>query len=92
MSKIRVIDGLPVQDAKHPIKLVISDRDIKGASVKEPLDCVVSRACRRQLHAQEVRVHLSRIYVRANKGNWIRYHTPGNIRTEIIAFDRGGGI
>lgn len=87
---LKQIDGLPIIDAKRPLTLNITERDIKGADVQDPADCVVARACRRELLAKEVRVHLGRVYVRTNKGNWNRYITPKAMRTEIIAFDRGG--
>lgn len=83
-------DGLPVIDAKHPIKIIVNRNDVDKANNKNPADCALARACRRNLDVPEVRIHLSRAYVRANKGNWTRYVVPATARTEIIAFDRGG--
>jgi hypothetical protein len=88
--KIKEIDGLPVIDAKRPITITITKSDVDKADVKEPAGCAVARACRRDLHAIEARVHLARVYVRTNKGNWTRYMTPRSMRSEIVAFDRGG--
>jgi hypothetical protein len=88
--RIKAIDGLPVMDAKRPVRLKIIPADIQGANVKEPDDCAIARACRRQLHVIEARVHLTRTYLRTNTGNWVRYATPPAARAEIIAFDRGG--
>jgi hypothetical protein len=90
MSRITKFDNLPVIDAKHPIKIVVNARDVSNADNKNPADCVLARACRRNLDVPEVRIHLSRAYVRANKGNWTRYIVPQSARSEIIAFDRGG--
>lgn len=87
---IKAIDGLPVIDAREPIILKIQRRDITGANVKTPDQCVIARACRRQLHVKEARVHLSRMYLRLNDTNWVRYIVPKSARAEIIAFDRGG--
>lgn len=87
---LKQIDGLPIIDAKKGLMLTITPKDISRADLKDPADCVVARACRREVQAQEVRVHLARIYVRTNKGSWTRYVTPLNMRSEIIAFDRGG--
>lgn len=84
------LDGLPVLNAKRGVKLHVIDNDIKRADRKVPEDCVVARTCRRQMHAKEVRVHLGRVYVRQNAGNWLRYMTPRSLRTEIISYDRGG--
>jgi hypothetical protein len=44
----------------------------------------------REWKVKEARVHLSRIYVRCNEKNWVRYLTPRPMRSEIIAYDRGG--
>jgi hypothetical protein len=92
MARKSEINGLPVIDAKHPIKINIGDGDISKASRKEPLDCAVARTCRRQLHAKEVKVHKSRIYIRTNAGSWTRYMVPIGLKAEIIAFDRGGAF
>jgi len=84
------IGGLPIIDAKKAISLTINARDVDLADPKRPNNCAVAIACRRQTHAKEVRVHLGRVYVRANDLNWQRYITPRPMRAEIIAFDRGG--
>lgn len=86
----RKFDGLPVVDAKHPIKIIVNQNDIDKANNKNPADCALARACRRNMSVPEVRIHLSRAYVRANKGNWTRYLVPQSARSEIVAFDRGG--
>lgn len=84
------IDNLPIIDAKMPISLSITQKDIDSARVKAPNACAAAVACKKKLHAREVRVHLSRIYVRYNDQNWMRYMTPRSLRSEIVAFDRGG--
>lgn len=89
---LRQIDGLPIIDAKRSLTLRVTAGDIKGADLKDPADCVVARACRRDLRAKEVRVHLARVYVRTNAGSWQRFVAPKAMRTEIIAFDRGGSF
>jgi hypothetical protein len=90
--RLRGIDGLPVLDAKKPITLHINNNDIAKADRKEPADCAVARACRREIHAKEVRVHLGRVYLKTKAGSWTRYLTPKSMRDEIIAFDRGGSF
>jgi hypothetical protein len=89
---LKAIDGLPIIDGKKAIKLTITPNDIAKADRKESADCAVARACRRELHAKEVRVHLTRVFVRMNEGNWQRFATPPAMRSEIIAFDRGGSF
>lgn len=87
---LKDIDGLPVVDAKAPLKITITAQDISNADRKDPAHCVAALACKREHHVQEVRVHLSRVYTRTNKGNWQRYIVPRELRDEIIAYDRGG--
>lgn len=88
--KSKTIDGLPVIDAKRALKITITKADIRRADRKKPNSCAIARACKRQLSAKEVRVHLSRTYVRMNDTNWLRFMTPTPLRSEIVAFDRGG--
>lgn len=86
------IDGRPIIDARKSLTLHVTLNDIKSADLREPGNCAVARACRRELKVAEARIHLGRVYIRQNKGNWQRYHTPRQLRTEIIAFDRGGSF
>lgn len=92
MAAIKDIDGLPVIDATESVILRVTARDIRGASIKEPNQCAIARACRRVLHVKEARIHLSRMYLRTNDHNWVRYAVPKSARAEMIAFDRGGNI
>lgn len=89
MSRVAQIDGLRVVDSKKTLVLHITNKDIKGGKLKSPAGCAAAIACLRQLKATEARVHVSRTYVRHN-GKWERYLTPQSLRSEIIAFDRGG--
>jgi hypothetical protein len=90
--KIKAIDGLPVEDARHPIVLHISKEDCKHGDNKNPAGCVAALALRRQLRAKEVRVHVGRVYVRTTPDKWVRYQVPTSMRTEIVVFDRGGSF
>ncbi len=90
MSRVLRIDGLPIINARAPITLTVNDKDIEGGDIKKPDQCAFARCCRRAAHAKEVRVHLGRVYIRTNNTNWVRFITPPSLRTEIIAFDRGG--
>lgn len=89
-KQTKAINGIPVVDAKTSLKLSITPHDIKISSKKDSSNCAAAVACKRQLHAAEVRVHLSRTYIRKKTGPWVRYLTPRELRTEIVAFDRGG--
>lgn len=89
MSKLTHINGIPVQDAKRNFKVDVLPVDIKSASIKQPGNCAVARACKRELGVTEALVHLTRVYLL--QGNrYIRYEAPRSMRDEIIAFDRGG--
>jgi hypothetical protein len=90
MSVVDTIEGLPVLNAKRPIMLHVTPQDIKTARKYSPGNCAVAKACMREWKVKEARVHLSRIYVRCNEKNWVRYFTPRPMRSEIIAYDRGG--
>lgn len=84
------IKGLPVRNATKKVKIVIAPQDCKFGSSKEPGSCAAARAALRQVpRCSEVRIHLSRSYLRV--GNvWFRYITPDSLRGEIVTFDRGG--
>lgn len=81
-------EGMPVIDAKHDMTIHITKRDIRLADSKSPGSCAAALALNRKF--PEAHVHLGRVYIRSNKGNWQRYVTPKNLRTELVAFDRGG--
>jgi hypothetical protein len=84
-----ILDGLPVKDAKKGIFLHITSADVKGADKKHPESCAAAKACEREYNIDEVRIHLSRVYLRKGK-RWTRYLTSKPLRQEIITFDRGG--
>ena len=85
------IEGLPVIDSRRKAIVNITKADIKRGSRKKPEACAVALACIRELGVDEALVHATRAYLR--KGlKWTRYFTPSAIRSEIIAFDRGGAF
>lgn len=90
MNKTFTIDGLPVVDAKRPLRLHITKADVTMAKPKDPANCAIAVACRRELKVIEARVHLSRIYIRTNNKTWHRHTATDALRNEIIALDRGG--
>lgn len=87
-----VIDGLPVVNGKGKILLKITKGDISRADRKQPDQCVIARCCRRSLKVKEARIHLGRVYLRRDDRQWERYITSPAMRTEIVAFDRGGSF
>ena len=86
------INGKPVVDARKHAVIHITDRDtIKGAT-KDPGACAAALAARRDIaDCISARVHIGRVYIE-QKEKWVRYQTPESLRTEIIAFDKGGSF
>jgi hypothetical protein len=83
------INGKPVVDATRKLTINITRADtVKGAN-KDPGACAAARACIRTPKTLSARVHLGRVYIE-QKDKWLRFQTPGALRSEIIAFDRGG--
>ncbi len=89
MGRTVQINGQPVIEAKLPVTLNVTDKDVKQASRKNPGMCAAARCCLRQPKVTDVRVHASRTYLKIGK-HWFRYQTSGPLRQEIISFDRGG--
>src|ERR1700742_1850454 len=90
METIMEINGKRVVDAIKPITIHITQRDTKEGDNKNPSSCAAARAVKRDVvECVSARVHIGRVYVETPK-KWIRYNTPDALRTEIIAFDRGG--
>ena len=85
------IKGLKVVDATNPVDIHITTKDVQTGGVKDPFGCAAAKACVRDLKVTEAKVHLGRVYLRKSD-RWVRYMTPQSLRTEIIAFDRGGGF
>lgn len=83
------IDGLPVTNAKAPLVISITERDCSEGSTKDPTCCAAALCCARLPKVEGVRIHIGRVYLLIY-GKWVRYLTPKSLRTEIIAFDRGG--
>jgi hypothetical protein len=85
------IAGMEVQNATKPVTIVITKGDVAKGATKDPAACAAARACVRDLHASEARVHVGRTYVKIDN-KWIRYNTGPALRTEVVAFDRGGAF
>jgi len=88
---MKTIKAYPIHNAKLPLVLAIMPEDIEQATRKDSANCAIACAARRVFHTAEVRIHLSRIYIRKGRV-WLRFMTPQSLRNEIIAFDRGGSF
>jgi hypothetical protein len=89
MKNNRALDGQPVRDATADTVITIQHRDINHGKPNSPGECPAARACCRGLHATEALIYRTKTYLRNGKG-WTRYVTPASLRTELVAFDRGG--
>lgn len=84
------VNGKKVVDATSPLRIKVTPRDAKLGANKDPGACAAARAAKREVpNCISARVHLGRVYIE-EKNRWIRYKTPDSLRSEIIAFDRGG--
>ncbi len=84
------LDGLRVVDATKRLTIHISPADCKVGRTRRPESCAAALACLREVPGcTEARAHIARTYVKM-KDHWVRYKTPGSLRGEILAFDRGG--
>lgn len=83
------INGLPVTDASKKLAVHITKRDVSLGATKDPGGCAAARAIVRQTGCQQARVHIGRTYIKFDN-KWVRYATPPALRSEIVAFDRGG--
>ena len=88
--QVHKVGGRDVVDAIENIEIEITDQDIKLAARKDPANCVMARACMKQ-RGTDALVHISRVYLKmSDKNIWVRYMVDNSLRTEIVAFDRGG--
>lgn len=88
--RIQTLDGLPVYDATEPLVIEIIKDDVHARDRRNPSKCALAQACKRELHV-EARAYLSRLYIK-HGDHWLRYQLPETIRSEVAAFDRGGGF
>ncbi len=86
------INGKKVVDATRRARIVITERDAREGDNKNPSSCAAARAAKRDVpECISARVHVGRVYIETPK-QWVRYFTPERLRTEIVAFDRGGSF
>jgi hypothetical protein len=85
------IAGKPVKDSRKRLTIHITKNDVEKGDVKDPGACAAARCIKRELGVKDVRVHIGRTYVDMGD-HWLRYRTSKGLRTEIVAFDRGGSF
>ena len=86
------IGGRNVIDSTETIQIEITEQDTQFASRKDHGNCAVARACMKQ-EGTDALVHISRVFLKMKHKNiWVRYIVRNDLRTEIVAFDRGGNF
>ena len=86
------IAGKKVVDARKPVTINSTPRDVATGDNKNPSACAAARAARHSIpECISARVHIGRVYIE-QKDKWVRFNTPDSLRAEIIAFDRGGSF
>jgi hypothetical protein len=85
------INGKRVVDAKKAVTIHVTPLDVKTGDNKNPSSCAAAKAAKHSLSCISARVHIRRVYIE-QKAKWVRYETPDSLRTEIIAFDKGGSF
>ena len=88
------IGGKTVINAKRRVTLHISESDAKTGASKEPTACAAAKAAVRGIpNCVQAKIHIGRAYLLdKTKDKWVRFKTSDALRSEIIAFDRGGNF
>lgn len=78
-------------NAQRPLRIDVSDDDIKKGTPLDPEQCAIAQCILRQFKAHAVRVHRGFTYVQRKAGGpWTKYLTSSSARLEQIVYDRGG--
>lgn len=83
------IAGVEVKDADKPMTITVNKADVRAGAKKNANTCAMANAVCRQTGAVAAKIHFSRAYVKKN-GQWLRFTVPPALRSEVLAFDRGG--
>ena len=85
------IAGLEVEDANEPLTITVTKSDVRIGAKKNADTCAMAQALCRQTGATAAKVHFSRAYIKMGK-KWQRFGVPLALRSEVLAFDRGGAF
>lgn len=92
----KFFDGLPIVEAKAPLRVQPSKADIRGATKNDPENCVFSRACKRMWDCDRVLFLGTRAYVelldKRGKRHVERFDIDAASRKMIKDFDAGKTI
>lgn len=76
-----------VVDAKEGVRVTVQKRDSNEGSKKQPNDCALARACRREMKAEGAIINVAYSYVVQGEVA-TRYKTSVAVAREITSFDR----
>lgn len=85
------IDGQTVADARKKLVLTITKKHVSAGDNKDPGACAAAQCILDLPEVERARVHIGRTYIQVG-GKWTRFQTSPALRSEIIAFDRGGSF
>lgn len=92
----RFWDGVPVEDAKNELRIIIKPCDIKDASRKDPGHCVFARACKRSFGTRKILFLRSIAYVELpdEKGDTKveRFFMSESVQQLVRNFDMGDKV
>lgn len=80
--------GLKKQDARTPMRLMVTARDVTKGRAKDPHACAFARACRRTDDVTAAYIFRSTAWVEY-PDKLVRYLLPPSMQKEVVAFDRG---
>src|SRR5262245_28981196 len=87
---MRKIDGQIITNAASPLRLTVTEQDVKKGAPMNPNACAIALAAVRQIPGcTAAKVHKSVLMANIRK-KWQRWHVPEYATREIVAFDRGG--
>src|SRR3990167_6395415 len=80
--------GLKKVDARSPLRIEVTKREISTASKKDPSCCAFANATKRQHDIKAAYFFMSTAWVERGDGTLVRYRLPPSMQKEIVAFDR----
>lgn len=75
-------------DSDRHVDVVVEKRDAREGTKRDPNECAMARAIKREYQADGAIIGMSYSYI-IKKNKAIRFKAPASVRTEIVSFDRG---
>ena len=85
--------GVPVVDAKQPLRLFVSKEDIVSATRKDASCCALANCCKRSLGSEGVFFYKTRAYVHVPTSNEVqRFFLSSSAMQFVASFDKGESV